>query len=321
MLLGSADALPLGFMTQRAIYPKEKMKNGLVIVHVNSAEEARDLAAKGFCPVECCFGSDSVVDGLFMDHHGPNSHREGVAVRAYRDHFGARRDDPRFVVTGVGDADACLAIAALVGLLPHPSRAQEFASAPAPVKQSFTKDITQLAKLVNRVDIEPIGIRLESEPFGDTLLLWKQMGGGADSLAFYAGVDRWRSLTGRPLTALLDAARTEEANRVARAREAAVEKVGTVGLVESDVFGFDVWYADVAPVIVAFVERNGAITVGCRDTATAEGLFGPGGLKGVFPRLGEGWGGREAVGGSPRGQRMTREDAKAAARLLSEAMQ
>ena len=62
------------------------------------------------------------------------------------------------------------------------------------------------------------------------------------------------------------------------------------------------WYAEVAPVVVAFVSGPGAITVGCVDKATAERLFGPGGLRNVFATLSPpGWGGREAIGGSPRG--------------------
>ena len=43
----------------------------------------------------------------------------------------------------------------------------------------------------------------------------------------------------------------------------------------------------------------------CPNKEVAERAFGSGGLKNVFPRLpeieGKEWGGREAVGGSPRG--------------------
>lgn len=74
------------------------------IIHTNDAAEARRLTLDGFEPVECSFGGEgSVLGPLLMDHHGAESHREGVAIRAYRDHYGARRDDPRFVVTGAAD--------------------------------------------------------------------------------------------------------------------------------------------------------------------------------------------------------------------------
>ena len=83
---------------------------------------------------------------LNMDHHGTESHREGVALRACRDLYGARREDPRFAVTGAPDADAVLAIIALAGLVPRDRLKPEF----------YT--------LVNRHDTDPIGIDLFSKP-------------------------------------------------------------------------------------------------------------------------------------------------------------
>lgn len=85
----------------------------IVIKHVNTTVEAIELLEQGYCPVECSIGGESIVDELSMDHHGVLSHLEGVAVRAYRDYFGVRKSDPRFVVTGAADADATFAIAAL----------------------------------------------------------------------------------------------------------------------------------------------------------------------------------------------------------------
>ena len=134
----------------------------LTIIWTASKDEAEQLTATGFEPVECSFGSTgSVVGPLAMDHHGSESHREGVAIRAYRDHFGVCKENPKFVVTGAADADATFAIAALCGILPHPSRAAELEKAPPPVKAANTKDISGLALLVNKVDTAPIGVRLE----------------------------------------------------------------------------------------------------------------------------------------------------------------
>jgi hypothetical protein len=291
----------------------------LQIVHTSSVSFAQQLCGEGFCPIECSIGGESIVDSLVMDHHGSESHREGVALRAYRDHFGVRRDDPRFVVTGAADADATFAIAALCGILPHPSRAAEFEKAPPPVKASGTKDIRTLAALVNKVDTSPIGIRLEETDEGVILLLWNQMGSSAqDASAFHAGVDRWRCLLGRAPKALLEATKTEEQNRVAEARKAEVTRISKeVAVVESGAWGFDVWYAEVAPIIVAYVATNGNITIGCPDTESAEKFFGHGGLKNIFAKLEPaGWGGREAIGGSPRGQKLTREQAVEAARVI-----
>ena len=290
------------------------------IIWTADKADAEMLALGGFEPIECSFGHlGSVVGSLTMDHHGTYAHLEGVALRAYRDHFGARKDDPRFVVTGAADADATFAIAALAGLLPHPSRAAEFEGALPPVKASGTRDISGLAALVNKVDTAPIGVRLEESEEGVTLLLWNQMSSSSqDATAFHAGVDRWRALLGRAPKALLAAAKTEEAARVAEARKAEVSKMSDqVAIVESAVWGFDVWYAEVAPVIVAYVAVNGNVTIGCPDVESAEKFFGPGGLKNVFAKLEpQGWGGREAIGGSPRGAQLTKDPAPQAANVL-----
>lgn len=284
----------------------------ITILWVPTADQARQYVAKGFEAIECAMGEESVVGPLKMDHHGDYSDLEGVAIRAYRDYFGARKSDPMFVVTGAADADATFAIAALCGLLPHPSRASEFEKAPAPVKAAGTRDLTTLVQLINQVDVAPIGIRLEETEEGILILLWKQLVSGvSDEASFYAGIDRWRMLLGRPPKALLEATRAEEANRVALASVAEIVQIDdSVAVVKSKVQGFDVWYQK-APVIVAFVETTGGITIGCSDDETAEKLFGPGGLNNVFVNLDpkKGWGGRKTIGGSPRGQKFSMDQA------------
>jgi len=177
--------------------------------------------------------------------------------------------------------------------------------------------------LVNKVDTAPIGVRLEETEDGVRLLLWNQMSSSSqDATSFHAGVDRWRCLLGRAPKALLAAAKTEEANRVTEARKAEVIEVSDkVAVVESAAWGFDVWYAEVAPIVVAYVATNGNVTIGCPDVEVAEKFFGPGGLKNVFPKLEpQGWGGREAIGGSPRGQKLTREQALEAAKVIAAAV-
>jgi hypothetical protein len=288
----------------------------LRIVWVADGASAREYTAGGYEPVECAFGEESVLGPLEMDHHGRESGREGVALRAYRDHFGALEDRPWFVVTGAADADACFAIAALAGLLPPPrDRADPEPTGPG------RRDLIGLARLINQIDVAPIGVRLADVEDGTLLLLWNQLSAPAqDAAAFYGGVDRWRTLVIRAPEHLLEAARGREATRVEQARAATVERISDrVALVEGDVWGFDVWYAEVAEVILAFNARSGQATIGCRDAATATRLFGAGGLRIVFPLLAPaGWGGRDAIGGSPRGARLTRSDARAAAAAVAD---
>ena len=263
------------------------------IVHVLSADMADYYLHQGYEPIECSFGERQVVGPLFMDHHGNLSHLEGVAIRAYRDHFGALKHNPKFVTTGAADADACFAIAALAGELPDKDK----------------KDLTNLANLINTMDVAPIGVHLEDQQDGEILLLWNQLSNSNhDATSMYAGVDRWRTLTGHPLNSLLEASRVQEAERVTLARDALYVWCGKVLFVESKCWGFDVWYEKAACVVA--LTPNGNVTIGCRDLGTAERLFGPGGLKNVFPHLQPaGWGGRETVGGSPRGMKIQKWDA------------
>ena len=81
------------------------------IYHSNDPQEIEHMLDEGYEPVECSIGGRSIVGDLQMDHHGELSHLTGVAIRAY-ENYGARKDDPRFVVTGAADADATFAIAA-----------------------------------------------------------------------------------------------------------------------------------------------------------------------------------------------------------------
>jgi len=310
----------------------------------NNADEIRRLVKEeNFCPVECSTGGESILDELEMDHHGSLSHLEGVAIRAYRDHFGARKGNPKFVVTGAADADAAFAIASLAGLLPHPSREAEFERAPVPVRKSMTRDLSALAELVNRVDTDPIGVDLAMAEYGPMLLVFNALNAqNRDSLGLYGAVSRWVNLTTgnpAPLKPIMEGAKGSEAARRTEA-EVDLEERGsmigdTVAIIEfSRSWGFDIWYgrqADQgtpnevsgwkAPVVLALVETMGGITIGCPNQAVAESLFGEGGLKNVFPKLDEaistGWGGREAIGGSPRGMKMTLEQLREAAEVVS----
>lgn len=179
--------------------------------------------------------------------------------------------------------------------------------------------------MISRADIDPISLRLEESEEGLLLLLFKRLSSGAhDSASFYAGVDHWRLLLGpNPPTQLLEAVNAEERQRVAEARAAHMQIISPeVAFVESKVWGYDVWYDEVRPVIVAYQAGERRVSVGCRDLATSQRLFGPPGLRAVFPCLQPpGWGGRETIGGSPRGARLEREEALAAAKQVASQIQ
>lgn len=290
------------------------------IAHVNKVADAAKYLRQGFEPVECSFGVDgSVVGMLQMDHHGSFSHLEGVALRAYRDHWGACRLNRKFVVTGAADADACFAIAALCGLLPHPKAAEIAAEHGRTARPEECRDITALAQHVNLLDTDPIGNSTVETEEGRLLTLWNVLGNGMDDLAFYSGVHLWRRLLTSPPQSLIDAAVSEKAYRIRAAQDAyrAFPSINSRVLFVAgcDVWGFDVWY-QTAPVVVSYTKRGG-VTIGCVSEAKAAELFGAGGLANVWPRLQPyGWGGRSTIGGSPRGEVLTEGEAFAAACMV-----
>lgn len=295
--------------------------NDLDIRYTNDHATACAWRDEGYEPVECAFGQHGSVMGRFdLDHHGTESHREGVALRACRDHYGALADDPRFVVTGTPDADAVLAIVALAGRVPESRIPAAF----------YT--------LVDAHDTDPIGKDLLSTDQGLRLAWFNQRPGLFQNEAgFRQAIAHMEDLLqGRVsqkqidkvhradmarrnkavegVTALYDGRAIEldvpgdAMSRPVLRGERAVAGRPRVAVVHCAVWGFDVWYR-LAPVVVSYASRMAKVTVGCPDTDTADRLFGPGGLANVWPALGKGWGGRGTIGGSPRGERKKAGDA------------
>lgn len=304
------------------------MPDNLIIAYTNDYDTACRMRDDGYEPVECAFGQHGSVLGKYaLDHHGTESHREGVALRACRDLYGARRKDPRFVVTGTPDADAVLAIIALAALVPQES-----------IPESFYR-------LVDRQDVDPIGLDLLADPDGLPLAWFNQRPELHQSEAGFRRAIK--DMTHVLLHGLPPAERQRVAASDRSRRQRALEGIvllldwdgrrvpipaepelcpvrrgddltpltAPVLVVNSTVWGFDLWYR-VAPVVVSYASRQAKVTLGCPDKATSERIFGPGGLQTVWPHLGTGWGGREAVGGSPRGVRLQLADAERTARKV-----
>ncbi len=266
--------------------------------------EAERYLREGYEPIECCFGMRSVLGPLEMDHHGPESHREGVAIRACRDHYGARSDSKKFVVTGRPDADAVLAIIALAGLVPREKIPLEFAD------------------LVNRRDVDPISTPLLEEPYGLLLLAFQQLTDlKKDESSFYRAVNKMRTLLLEGLSeSEKEKIKRKEERRLLLAQKAYKERISPeIMLVSGNVWGFDVWYRE-APVIVSYSSKGRSITIGCPSEKVAKELFGEEGLLRVFRELGEDWGGRETIGGSPRSKEMTLDDAREIAYRIEKIM-
>ena len=223
------------------------------------------------------------------------------------------------MVTGVPDADAVLAIVALSGLVARESIPEGF------------------PELVDRHDRNPIGINLALEEQGPLLLAFNQTSLPLGEEGFRQGIEALCGLLKEGLSEerIVKLQKTELA-RQRRAGEAFQALYGPggqslpcpesssdlakepgVAFVCSSVWGFDVWYCW-APVVVSYSTRLEKVTVGCPSNEIASELFGPKGLLDVYPLLGKGGGGREAVGGSPRGVPMTLEDAHEVAKAIAD---
>jgi len=305
--------------------------NPLRIRIAPTADEARRLLRGGYCPVECSYGRTSVVCRLRMDHHGSLHELPGVALRAYGESFGRRAARPWFAVTGHADEDATWAIGALAGLLPHPARAREFRRAPREMRESWTRDWSALARLINRVDTDPTPLDLTATTEGRILLAWRLQGSFPlrDPLAFYAGIDRWRSLLTQTADEELERIGARLQSRLSRLRALRHERIARrVVLIDASIWGFGTLYAwewfrqydaDLLFVYQPRISARGIVTVCARNLDAAERLYGPGGLMNLFGRLRpRGWGGRPVIGGSSRAGALRWEQARQAARTAAE---
>jgi hypothetical protein len=268
-------------------------------------EEIQARLAEGFVPIEMAEGQESVVDFHCLDHHNAYSHLPSACITALR-YYGTLASPVKLMVNHT-DADCVLTGLTLSGLLPL--------------------DVLQkLNEEVGLVDTEPLGVDYSRLVYGDLIQLWKA---GMTSVK----QSGWSWLYGLQLFLDLfdnDAAfsdmklrqreREEERMRLAfEDYENAMRGPSgkTLLISPSRVHGFDVQFVRDAGhpadslkgwrhwCIVAYVQTQRSVTLSCPNSAVAELVFGQGGLMNVYSKLpsleGKDWGGRESVGGSPRG--------------------
>lgn len=315
-------------MSTRILVTPLDLRSPIRIALARTASEARRLMARGFTPIECSFASESVVDDLQLDHHGALSDLEGVAIRAYRDSYGLRRDKPWFVFTGFPDEDACFAAASLAGILPHHSLASEFPDAPPAMRRVARQNLEHVALLINAVDVNPdLAITLIDSYWGRVILAWRQQAHptAQDELAWLGGIDRWRTLLTSQTDDLINSAVEAQAERLEEVASACAQLFhDRVAVVDFSAFGpnstFYREWLDRVPLIVAFFggpQGVGRCSFVVRDLATAQRFYGERGLAEVYPQLiPAGCGGRETIGGSSRQLRISWEEAVEYGRML-----
>ena len=293
----------------------------LQIAVVDTPEEATEWLKKGYTPIECSFGETAIVDELQMDHHGSLSHLEGVAVRAYRDYFGTRAERPWFVVTGFPDEDATFAIAALAGVIPHPTRAQELQDAPADVRVGATRNLIRIAERINEIDLNPdLAVKLPDTHWGRLILTFRQQGHptNCDRTAWFGGVDRWRNILTAQSEDFVGVAAHVLEERLKEVQNAKSKIISEdVAVVDFSRFGknstyYEQWTRDY-PLIVAFIggpEGLGVCSFVGRNLASLKPLLGAAGFMPYYLALQPpGCGGREVIGGSSRSRLVSWDEA------------
>lgn len=270
-------------------------------------EAIPEYIEKGFVPIEMAEGTESFVDFRCLDHHNGYSHLPSACVTALAFYGSLGEDAPARLMVNHTDADSVLTGVTLMGLL--------------------SRELLEvLNPEVGLLDTDPLGTNSGNLLYGDAIRLWK---------AGMASVRQsgWSWLYGMQLYLDLfsnfayyekmveqlnnwDMARREQAlEDYARAITSPSGKVLLVA--RSTVKGHDVHFfrQEAFPstslegwrhwCVISHVQRSGNVMLACPNKEVAEQAFGAGGLKNVFPRLpsleGKCWGGREAVGGSPRG--------------------
>lgn len=264
-----------------------------VIIEKNY-ENALVLASSGYLPIEASYGQQTLHDIsrqselMTLDHHGVFEDLECPAKRAQTSFLG--QGTGKYVLSHI-DNDSVLTILGLEGVR---------------IPLDFIDKVAQ-------VDVNGLHIIPEEEIYSIDYVKLRMMSSACHEF------DGWQNISillERIIEILEQKDTTSEilafiANEQQR-REAILKDTtflmnNNVGVLVSAEYGFDVVYAK-CPIVIGFDLNKKCITIGCRDQDVATKFFGAEGLQKLFKLLGKGWGGRTAIGGSPRGEQMTGED-------------
>ncbi|MDR0653638.1 MAG: hypothetical protein LBG12_10100 [Synergistaceae bacterium] len=282
--------------------------------------------SEGFIPIEMAAGRKSYVDFRLLDHHNEFSDRPSACLTALV-HYGEAREAgcAKFMVNHV-DADCVMTGITLMGLLPEDV-------------------LRELNEEVGILDTEPLRADMRRLKYGSHIQRWKAGMSAVKNTGWcwLYGVSLFVGIIDNPSRygAVIGRLKDSESERISRALEdyatAMTGDTGKVILIPSSrAWGLDVQFgrdydADFEDAsawrhwcLISRNEKNGSVLVSCPNKVLAERVFGSGGLMNVFPKLpainGKFWGGREAVGGSPRGERVPDEMLGVVLRLLDGAI-
>lgn len=287
----------------KALKTNKEIISSIEISFVTTSREATSMMLQGYTPVECNFGDISITDRYDLDHHGKFSHRPAVAVQAAT--MKLSNFITKFVVTGEADLDAIYAIGVLSGAItPH----------------------IGFAEAIGKVDTDPVHYDWENDEYAKYIAYFEECSEKEQSYSsFY-----------KNLNLLVRIVENPNAKEIEDSYKAFLFKMKTPPRVD-ELFGNGIGFLKMekdfqevlnsyklVDIIVALCDDQ--IVIGVESKEKAEQILGKGGLNNIWPLLTKeikdpidekkAWGGRENIGGSPRGMKMTSEHGYQAARII-----
>lgn len=290
------------------------------IAYASTVEEARAFVKRGYTPIECSFGEESVVDRWGLDHHGFLEEEDPVSLKAFK-HTSQRgyRALSRFVFTGQPDPDAVVA-ALLMAKEISPSKT--------------------LVEAVAQLDRDPVGIDQTRPPFIHVSAFRMDITPDRTQKSYEKALKIGKAVFGTDSLddSTIRAARSYERLRKEKAANALQICQNGVAFAISDVDNRDFWHGlrgEGKDIVVQYKPLQGVITFsGCSPEAVQRlqqqnvsripltDLLGERGFhsfyidSGLEFLLGKGSGGRTHIGGSPRHQRYSEDIARKTWQLL-----
>ena len=269
--------------------------------------EIQQYMDEGFVPIEMAEGTHSFVDFRVLDHHNEYSDLPSACITALKYYGELAGTDSAKIMVNHTDSDSVMTGLTLLGFLPL----------------NFLEEINPE---IGILDTEPLIAEPEKMKYFELITLWKAAMGSSKQSAWswLYGLQLWLDIYFHKdrFSGLLEKLKQyEEERREIAADEYKSAKISPSGRVvtitNSKVKGYDVQFMrqkEFSPLtlegwrhwcIVSYVEKSGVIMLSCPCRKVAELAFGNGGLKNILPLLpkidGKEWGGRESIGGSPRG--------------------
>ena len=306
------SVLPGGGRVQQLqdLAPDKQVPN---ILFTNNFDEASAAVKEGYEPVEWADGKHSLVGPLILDHHGKYSKEPPVSIKAARMALQGRRGMEDFVVMGLPDADAVLTIGYLSGLI-EPNLA--------------------IAQAVATLDLDPVGVdRCSGEYIRE--IVFEHLSTFENSLQGYIHGLQAAMFAFEPAALseeIILIAKELERQRFVRNESEIVEINNGVVFAVSDTVGRDVWHTH-GDLLVQYKPSMNVLTVSGCSLRAAEllgrrsvyDILGSQGLGAFYPKIDalmerptqKKAGGREEIGGGPRGYEVSYDEAVAVFNELS----